>query len=35
MGSNCIGLEDLRGGGDSDFDDMFLSFKDFEVIDFT
>ena len=34
MGSNCIGLEDLRGGGDSDFDDMVLSFKNFEVIDF-
>ena len=24
MGSNCIGLEDLRGGGDNDFDALLF-----------
>ena len=28
MGSNCIGLEDLRGGGDNDFNDLLFYLND-------
>jgi len=27
LGSGVIGVEDLKGGGDQDFDDLILSFN--------
>ena len=32
LGDNTFGLEDIRGGGDQDFDDHIISFKATEII---
>ena len=33
MGSNCIGLEDLRGGGDNDFDALLFYLSEIMLSD--